>query len=217
MIGSIEEARALAALPPDELRAWLDKCGPRDLLMLDAAFEMWANDGQIEPVAEGWRIWLMMAGRGFGKTRAGAEWIHKLAMSPGRRIGIVGATIDEARSIMIEGVSGLLSVARRHRCKVTWEPSKGEFHWPRGSIATLYSGDKPDGLRGPELHYAWGAAADRDAAVPDRGGRRGQCSTRQPAQRNLLPGRGRADRRMVRPCQCTRWMDRRGVAICRSG
>ena len=71
-------------------------------MKLDADFEMWANANQLPPNGEAWRTWLMMAGRGFGKTRAGAEWIHRLADGrPNIRIALVGATIAEARSIMV--------------------------------------------------------------------------------------------------------------------
>ena len=149
------DAKRLSNLSPDELYDFLSKCRPRELLMLDAQFEMWAAKGQIEPDSQGWRVWLMMAGRGFGKTRAGAEWIHQIAMTGRKRIALVAATIDEARAIMVEGVSGLLSVARRQRVRVTWEPSLGRLKWPKGSVATLFSGDNADGLRGPEHHFAW--------------------------------------------------------------
>jgi phage terminase large subunit-like protein len=148
------DALRLALMEPEELRTWLAECRPRDLLLLDAQFEMWAQSGQLPPRGEGWRVWLMMAGRGFGKTRAGAEWVHGLAMTGRKRIALVGASIDEARSIMVEGVSGLLAVARRHGVKLRWEPSKGELTWPGGSLAKLYSGDHADGLRGPEHHFA---------------------------------------------------------------
>jgi phage terminase large subunit-like protein len=98
----------------------------------------------------------MMAGRGFGKTRAGAEWVEKIARSrPGVRIALVGATIDEARRVMVEGVSGVLGVAKRRRHRVKWEPSIGRLRWPNGSEAQLFSGDNPDGLRGPEHDFAW--------------------------------------------------------------
>jgi phage terminase large subunit-like protein len=152
-----DHARWLSALTPDERREWLSKCRPQELLLLDAAFEMWSAQGQLPPCADGWRVWLMMAGRGFGKTRtgAGAEWIHQLAMSGSRRIALVGASIDDARTVMVEGVSGLLSIARRYRTKVKWEPSLGRLTWPKGSVAQLFSGDHPDGLRGPEHHFAW--------------------------------------------------------------
>jgi len=137
-------------------RRWLKNCRPEDLLELDAMFETWIAEGQKEPKSEGWRTWLMMAGRGFGKTRAGAEWIHRLAMSGGkRRIALVGATIDEVRAVMVEGKSGLLAVARRRRSRVRWEPSLNRLTWPNGSVATLYSGDNADGLRGPEHDFAW--------------------------------------------------------------
>jgi phage terminase large subunit-like protein len=125
-------------------------------LALDADFECWAHAQQLPPSSGGWRTWLMMAGRGFGKTRAGAEWIFKLASGkPKLRIALVGGTIAEARSIMVEGVSGLLSIARRRRRRLQWEPSQGLIKWPNGSEAKLFSGDNADGLRGPEHDFAW--------------------------------------------------------------
>jgi phage terminase large subunit-like protein len=151
-----EKILRLLKMSEAQQRAWLAKCRPEDLLKLDAMFETWIAEGQKEPKSEGWRTWLMMAGRGFGKTRAGAEWIHRLAMSgPRRRIALAGATIDEARAVMIEGRSGLLAVARRHGARVRWEPSLNRLTWPNGSVATLYSGDNADGLRGPEHDFAW--------------------------------------------------------------
>jgi phage terminase large subunit-like protein len=97
-----------------------------------------------------------MAGRGFGKTRAGAEWTYRLANGkPGVRIALAGANMTDARTIMVEGVSGVLAVARRHRRKIRWEPSLGRLKWPNGSQAQLFSGDHADGLRGPEHDFAW--------------------------------------------------------------
>ena len=145
----------LARRPIAEQIEWLSKCSPEDALLIDAAFEAWHARGQLQPDTDGWRTWLIMAGRGFGKTRAGAEWIHRLAWSRPVRIALVGATIGEARSVMVEGASGILSVARRQRHRVKWEPSLGRLTWPRGSVAQLFSGDNADGLRGPEHHFAW--------------------------------------------------------------
>ena len=126
------------------------------LLRADADFEAWAHESQLPPTSEGWRVWLMLAGRGFGKTRAGAEWVESLARSrPGVRIALVGATIDEARRVMVEGVSGVWAIARKRRSRVKWEPSIGRLIWPNGSQAQLFSGDNPDGLRGPEHDIAW--------------------------------------------------------------
>ena len=128
----------------------------RVLKEFDARFERWMHDGQIEPSSDGWRTWLMLAGRGFGKTRTGAEWIFSLAESrPGVRIALIGATIGDARSIMVEGVSGLLSVAKARGRRLQWEPSLGRLRWPNGSEAQLFSGDNADGLRGPEHDFAW--------------------------------------------------------------
>jgi phage terminase large subunit-like protein len=129
---------------------------PADLLRMDAHFEAWALPGQRPPEGQGWRTWLMMAGRGFGKTRAGAEWISGLATQKGRpvKIALVGASEDEVRKVMIEGESGLLAVAPRGRRPV-WEPSRRRLSWPGGSEAFVYSGEAPDGLRGPAHHFAW--------------------------------------------------------------
>jgi len=146
----------LKAAKEERQRKAIDSLTPEHLLRLDADFEMWAHANQLPPSGEGWRVWLMMAGRGFGKTRAGAEWIHRLGSGkPGIRIALVGATIADARSVMIEGVSGLLAVARRYCKRVMWEPSLSRFSWPNGSEAKLFSGDNADGLRGPEHDFAW--------------------------------------------------------------
>jgi phage terminase large subunit-like protein len=129
---------------------------PLEALQWDANFESWAHDNQLPPKGEGWRVWLMMAGRGFGKTRAGAEWIHALAQGKaGVKIALVGATMHDARSIMVEGVSGLLRVAKLHGTRLSWEPSRGKLRWGNGSEAELFSGESPDGLRGPEHDFAW--------------------------------------------------------------
>jgi phage terminase large subunit-like protein len=148
--------RLLNARSEEEQRAIILRMSPLDALLYDADFEAWAHNSQLQPPGDGWRTWLMMAGRGFGKTRAGAEWIHRLASKrPGLRIALVGASINEARRVMVEGVSGLLTIARRRRRRVQWEPSLGQFRWANGSQAQLFSGENADGLRGPEHDFAW--------------------------------------------------------------
>lgn len=140
----------------EEQRRIIMAMTPLDLAALDVWFEFWAHRNQLPPQGESWRTWLMMAGRGFGKTRAGAEWIYGLANArPGVRMALVGATIADARSIMVEGVSGLLAVAGNHGRRLSWEPSLGRLSWPNGSVANLFSGDNADGLRGPEHDFAW--------------------------------------------------------------
>ena len=112
----IHEQRMLRDAEEEQQRRVLATATAEQLLKYDADFESWAHKNQLPPAGEGWRTWLMMAGRCFGKTRAGAEWIFRLANGkPGVRVALVGATIGDARSIMVEGVSGLVSVARRYR------------------------------------------------------------------------------------------------------
>ncbi len=117
----------------------------------------------IEPAGtiRGYRTWLIMGGRGAGKTRAGAEWVRAMALGhrpftrdPVGRIALVGETIADVRSVMVEGVSGLLSVHAPHERPV-YEPSKRQLTWPNGSIAQLFSAEDPDGLRGPQFGAAW--------------------------------------------------------------
>ena len=142
---------ALKNASEEDQRRIIGQLSVEKALELDADFETWAHKHQLPPGAEGWRVWLMRAGRGFGKTRAGAEWIFRLANArPNVRIALIGATIADARSIMIEGVSGLISVAKRYRRRLSWEPSLSRLKWPNGSEAQLFSGDNADGLRGPE-------------------------------------------------------------------
>ena len=150
------EMALLAAASEADQRRILKSSTVERLLKLDAHFENWAHRNQLPPNGLGWRVWLMMAGRGFGKTRAGAEWIQRLAMAkPGVRIALVGASIGDARSVMVEGVSGVLSIARMHHSRVKWEPSLGRLSWPNASQAQIFSGENPDGLRGPEHDFAW--------------------------------------------------------------
>lgn len=150
-----EQRRRFKLLDPEVQAGIIADMSPMDILRFDCDFEFWAHHGQIPPQSEGWRVWLMMAGRGFGKTRAGAEWIHRLAMGGKRRIALVGGTIDETRAIMVEGASGLLSVARANRVRLQFEPGAKRLTWPGGSVAELFSGESPDGLRGPEHDFAW--------------------------------------------------------------
>jgi phage terminase large subunit-like protein len=113
-----------------------------------------ARDGQIAPKGL-WSTWLVAAGRGWGKTRAGAEWVLDLARRDGAaRIALVGASLDEAARVMVEGESGLIARAWTGE-RLDWHPSKAELRFPSGAIAQLYSGASPDGLRGPQHHFAW--------------------------------------------------------------
>jgi predicted phage terminase large subunit-like protein len=114
----------------------------------------WARRSQLPPDGD-WRVWLLLAGRGFGKTRAGAEWVRAQAESgAARRIALVAPTARDARLVMVEGASGVLSIASAE-ARPTFEVSKHQLTWPNGAIATLYSADEPDRLRGPQFDAAW--------------------------------------------------------------
>lgn len=113
-----------------------------------------ARAAQLPPPGD-WRVWLVMAGRGFGKTRAGAEWVHELAQTPGRRFALVGTSLDSARAVMVEGESGLLARLPAGG-DVTFVPSLKQLTWGNGSQARLFSGGEPDALRGGQFDFAWG-------------------------------------------------------------
>lgn len=144
----------LLELEPAERRAALKAMSARQRDSLRTHWRLWAHSGQLPPPGD-WSIWLIMAGRGFGKTRAGAEWVRGIAESdPTARIALVGATLAEARSIMVEGDSGLLAIAPP-ALRPVFEPSRRLLSWPSGSVATLYSAGEPESLRGPQHSHAW--------------------------------------------------------------
>ncbi len=117
-------------------------------------WRVWARPSQLPPEGD-WRIWLLLAGRGFGKTRSGAEWVRAQAESgAAHRIALVAPTARDARLVMVEGESGLLAIAP-DTMRPVFEPSKRQLTWPNGAIATLFSADEPDRLRGPQFDAAW--------------------------------------------------------------
>ena len=102
-----------------------------------------------------WAVWLLMAGRGFGKTRAGAEWVReRVSRGEGRRVALVAPTPDDVRNVMVEGVSGLLRVSPPW-FRPKYEPSKRKLTWPNGATALGFSSYEPDRLRGPQFDTAW--------------------------------------------------------------
>lgn len=151
---NVSPAQRLAALPPDERATWLEKLSAEEKANLRYHWPFWARPNQLAP--EGlWNTWLVLAGRGFGKTRMGSEWIRSLAHAhPGCRIALVAETAADARDVMIKGDSGLLN------CDPTltedsWSPTNRCLSWPNGSKAYTYNGTTPDQLRGPQHHFAW--------------------------------------------------------------
>ena len=115
---------------------------------------MWARPEQVEPAGE-WDTWLILAGRGWGKTRTGAEWVRDIVRS-GRagRIALVARTAADVRDVLIEGESGILAISPKGERPV-WEPSRRRLTWANGAQATTYSAEEPDQLRGPQHDSAW--------------------------------------------------------------
>jgi phage terminase large subunit-like protein len=134
----------------------------REVTEANRDWRYWAREGQqLPPDGEAWRCWLILGGRGAGKTRAGAEWVRAIALGlwePAlarcERIAIVGPTFDEARAVMIEGKSGLLAIHQPEE-RPKFEPSKRRLTWPNGTVAQVFSAAEPEGLRGPQFDAAW--------------------------------------------------------------
>ena len=115
---------------------------------------LWARDNQLSP-ADPWTVWLLMAGRGFGKTRTGAEWVRRrVENGDARRIALVGRTPADVRDVMIEGDSGLLKVCPPWD-RPKYESTKRRLTWPNGAFALAFSSHEPDQLRGPQFDTAW--------------------------------------------------------------
>ena len=138
--------------------------GP-DLDSLAHDWQLWARDDQLPPLAaQGggpWLTWLLLGGRGAGKTRAGAEWVRGLALGlppfaprPVERIALVGETLADARAVMVDGPSGLLAI-HPGRERPTYQASRRLLTWPNGAVAQLFSADDPESLRGPQFGAAW--------------------------------------------------------------
>ncbi len=116
-------------------------------------WRFWARDNQLPP-AGNWRIWMLLAGRGFGKTLAINHWALAQAKAmPMSRGALVAATEADARAVLVEGESGILNIVHPDFYP-NYEPSKRRLTFPNGSTAALFSADEPDRLRGPQHHWA---------------------------------------------------------------
>jgi phage terminase large subunit-like protein len=135
---------------------------PQERADLHAAWQAWARHDQVPASAppQGWHCWLALGGRGAGKTRAGAEWVKAKVEGqdwtgkPAKRLALIAATLDDARKVMVEGVSGLLAV-HEDEWRPAFAPSKRLLTWPNGAMAQIFSAEEPDQLRGPQFDAAW--------------------------------------------------------------
>ena len=141
-------------------RSFLDDLTHEELLALPFMFDFWAMPHQFPPEGN-WRSWVIMGGRGAGKTRAGAEWVRAAVegsrpTDPGRchRIALVGETLDQVREVMVFGESGILACSPPDR-RPQWHATRRMLIWPNGATAQAFSAHEPESLRGPQFDGAW--------------------------------------------------------------
>jgi phage terminase large subunit-like protein len=152
-------------LSPKQRLYTLMKAIDGDIDEIATNWKIFSHDYQCPPAlapnGNPWHTWLMIGGRGAGKTRAGAEWVRAQALGlppfateKASRIALVGETEHDVREVMIEGVSGLLAVHGWHE-RPTWLPSRKRLEWRDGQIAQVFSAEDPESLRGPQFCCAW--------------------------------------------------------------
>lgn len=159
----------LRALGADKLEEYLSQLSPKSIEELRYTWEFWARPTQLEPVGNDWDYWIFNAGRGAGKTRAGAEWVRHRVKCGDKRIACVAPTKGDVRRVMVEGDSGLLNVCwkgdRTYRGAEMgfpeWSPTNNTLTWANGAKAEFFSAEDPERLRGPQFYSAW---ADEVAA-----------------------------------------------------
>ncbi|MCV2446460.1 DNA-packaging protein [Paracoccus sp. DMF] len=150
----------LASAEPGEVDEFLGGLSDNALAALPWLFEFWALPHQLPPEGD-WKTWVIMGGRGAGKTRAGSEWVRAQVEGPtpdapgrARRVALVSETFDQARDVMVFGESGILACSPPDRRPV-WEAGRRRLLWPNGATAQVYSAHEPEALRGPQFDAAW--------------------------------------------------------------
>ncbi|MBI4185313.1 MAG: DNA-packaging protein [Proteobacteria bacterium] len=147
-------AASLISLAAPARRAFLASLTDEEAALLWHDWRFWARPEQLPPPGD-WSVWVLLAGRGFGKTRAGAEWLIAQHLHHRRRMtAAVGPTANDVRAVMIEGESGVLRIAPPW-FRPAFRPALGKLLWPNGTETRLFSAAEPERLRGPNLEAAW--------------------------------------------------------------
>lgn len=147
-------AKSLASKGPDATARWLDGLTEAEVSALPYEWPFWARPDQLPPDGD-WRGWLILTGRGWGKTRTAAEFVRaRVEQGKARRVALVNDTAADVRDVMIEGPAGILSVCPPWDRPV-YEPSRRQLTWPNGAVAKCYAAEAPELLRGPEHDLAW--------------------------------------------------------------
>jgi predicted phage terminase large subunit-like protein len=143
----------LQALPDDKRKLMLEELGDTVAHAIKWDWEYWARDTQLLPQGD-WSYWLIMAGRGFGKTRTGAETVRIWARHF-KYVNIIGATSDDAKDIMIEGESGVLACCPKAE-RPQYKKHERKLAWPSGAVSLIFTADEPERLRGKQHEKIWG-------------------------------------------------------------
>lgn len=153
---------------------WLEEMDEHTLAAMPYVFDLWALPHQCAPAGE-WRAWVILGGRGAGKTRAGAEWVRSevegaepFGIGRARRAALVGETYDQVRDVMIHGDSGILACSPPDRCP-EWRAGERKLVWPNGATAQAFSASDPEALRGPQFDAAWVDELAKGAALRTHG------------------------------------------------
>jgi len=155
-------AQTLRDLPDAEVAAALKQLGPEKTEELQHSWEFWARPEQLEPKGN-WNVWVALAGRGWGKTRAGAEWVRHRIKKGDKIVHCVAPTKGDVRRVMVEGDSGLINVCwkgdKSYRGSPLglpiWSPTNNTLTWENGAKAVFFSAEDPERLRGPQAYSAW--------------------------------------------------------------
>jgi phage terminase large subunit-like protein len=156
-------ADTLRKLPKAKVDELFKQLGPKKVEELKHTWSFWARDNQLEPEDNGWNVWMVNAGRGFGKTRCGVEWVRENVKRGVKRIAAVAATNSDIERVMVKGESGFLSVcwagdktyAGKKMGYPEWSPTKRTLTWENGAQVQFFSAEEPERLRGPQFELAW--------------------------------------------------------------
>ena len=159
----MSEAMRLAAMPAREREVFLMSLSPKEAKALAYDWKFWARKSQLTPPGN-WMTWLLLAGRGFGKTRVGSEWLREKIYGDSRsplssstgigRVALIAETAADGRDVLVNGDSGVLATSPPD-FRPRYVKSDRKLEWPNGALGLIYSSEEPDQLRGPQFHAAW--------------------------------------------------------------
>jgi len=156
-------ADTLRQLPAPKVKKLFEELGPLKTEELKHDWNFWARDNQLEPDGNDWNTWFINAGRGFGKTRSGVEWVRENVKRGCKRVAAVASTNSDIERVMVKGESGFLNVcwkgdktyAGKKMGFPEWSPTKRTLTWENGAQVQFFSAEEPERLRGPQFELAW--------------------------------------------------------------